>query len=204
MKQNILSIGAEAVLLLEKNKVIKKRLKKSYRIKEIDERLRSSRTRREVKVLEKLQEFGFVPKVLATDEKNTIEIEYLDGKRLSECLEQENYEELGAEIGKKIKQVHNAGIIHGDLTTSNMILHKSDMSKANAQIFFIDFGLSFFSEKVEDKAVDLHVLEEALESKHHTISKKVFAAVKKAYNDSVVLKRLEQVEMRGRNKEKGL
>lgn len=201
MKQKLLSIGAEAVLLLEKtksqkkeqDKVIKKRLKKSYRIKEIDERLRSSRTKREVKVLEKLHDLGFVPRVLATDNQNTIEIEYLDGKRLSECLEQEQYETLGQEIGKKIKQVHDRGIIHGDLTTSNMILKDN-------KIYFIDFGLSFFSEKVEDKAVDIHVLEEALESRHHTVSKNVFAAVKKAYHDAGVLKRLEQVEMRGRNK----
>ncbi|MEK6868309.1 MAG: lipopolysaccharide kinase InaA family protein, partial [Nanoarchaeota archaeon] len=127
-------------------------------------------------------------------------IEYLNGKRLSECLEKESWAKIGKEIGKKIKQIHDKGIIHGDLTTSNLILKKSPMSKANVEIFFIDFGLSFFSEKTEDKAVDLHVLEEALESKHYTISKKMFAAVKKAYNDPIILKRLQEVEGRGRNK----
>jgi len=191
----ILSIGAEAVLYLNKkeNKVIKDRKKKKYRIPEIDNKLRSSRTRREAKVLEKINPLDFTPNVLFADNERILEIEYINGKRLSECLEKEAWETLGEEIGKKIKQVHNQGIIHGDLTTSNLILK-------NKTIYFIDFGLSFFSQKTEDKAVDLHVLEEALESKHYTISKKMFAAVKKGYNDPTVLKRLEEVEARGRNK----
>lgn len=197
-KQKLLSIGAEAVLTLEKNKenqiiVRKHRRAKSYRIPEIDQRLRGSRTRREVKVLEKLSHTGFVPKLLFTDAEETIEIEYLDGERLSQTLETHGINALGTEIGKKIRHIHEQGIIHGDLTTSNMILYKG-------QIYFIDFGLSFFSQKEEDKAVDLHLLEQALESKHHIVSKKMFAAVKHAYANKVVLKRLREVELRGRNK----
>ena len=194
-KNKLLSIGAEAVLYLNKkeNKVIKERKKKKYRIPEIDNKLRSSRTRREVKVLEKLAPLNFTPKVLFADNESILEIEYLNGKRLSECLEKESWKKIGEEIGKKIKQIHNKGIIHGDLTTSNLIL------KDNT-VYFIDFGLSFFSEKTEDKAVDLHVLEEALESKHYTISKNMFAAVKKGYDDVIVIKRLQEVEARGRNK----
>ena len=212
--QKILSIGAEAVLTLQKNKekqmvVLKKRLPKSYRIKEIDQRLRSSRTRREVKVLEKLAPFGFVPKVFFTDAEKNIEMEYLSGERLSTTLEQHDVVVLGQEIGEKIKQMHEQGIIHGDLTTSNMILMQNEKTKQEkakqekikqSSIYFIDFGLSFFSQKEEDKAVDLHLLEEALESKHHTVSKKMFAAVKAAYADKEVLKRLQEVEARGRNK----
>jgi Kae1-associated kinase Bud32 len=92
------------------------------------------------------------------------------------------------------------GIIHGDLTTSNMIL--------NSEVFFIDFGLSFFSEKVEDKAVDLHLLRQALESKHYKVWEECFTAVRQGYegtaNDAeLVLKRLEVVESRGRYKRKG-
>lgn len=191
--KHILAIGAEAVLTLEKNKVVKKRTKKKYRISEIDARLRGSRTRREVKVLEKLHDLGFTPTVLFSDDKEIIEIEYLQGKKLVDCLEQADCVALGKEIGKKIKQIHDTGIIHGDLTTSNMILTEKG-------VYLIDFGLSFFSQKIEDKAVDLHVLEEALESKHHTISHKVFSAVKEAYSDKEVLQRLLEVELRGRNK----
>lgn len=201
-KNKILSIGAEAVLYLNKkeNRVIKERKKKKYRIPEIDNRLRSSRTRREAKVLEKLSPLHFTPNVLFADNESVLEIEYINGKRLSECLEKEAWENIGEEIGKKIKQIHDRGIIHGDLTTSNLILKKSPAREAMNKIFFIDFGLSFFSQKTEDKAVDLHVLEEALESKHYTISKKMFAAVNIGYNDPTVLNRLEEVEARGRNK----
>ena len=173
--KRILAIGAEAVLTLQKKKgivhVLKQRTQKKYRITEIDARLRSSRTRREAKVLDKLKDLGFTPKVLSSDEKESIELEYLPGKKLADCLEQTDCIAIGKEIGKKIRQIHNTGIIHGDLTTSNMILISST-------VYFIDFGLSFFSLKIEDKAVDLHVLEQALESKHHTISRKVFTAVK--------------------------
>ncbi|PIN79900.1 Kae1-associated kinase Bud32 [Candidatus Woesearchaeota archaeon CG10_big_fil_rev_8_21_14_0_10_34_8] len=188
--------GAEATLYLDKNKVIKKRLKKSYRIKELDDRLRTSRTKREAKVLIKIHNLNFTPKLLSIDETD-LEIEHIEGAKLACCLEQRDYKKIGAIIGKQVRLLHDNGIIHGDLTTSNMIL-----TNKNKEVYFIDFGLSFFSEKIEDKAVDLHLLEEALESKHHTISKIVFNEVKKKYDDSIVLNRLEQVESRGRNKHK--
>jgi len=103
------------------------------------------------------------------------------------------------ELGKKIGILHSNNIIHGDLTTSNMILDN--------EIKFIDFGLSFFSTKEEDKAVDLHLLRQALESKHHDIWEKCFEAALKGYKKSypehsIVLNRLQKVEARGRNKHK--
>ena len=140
------------------------------------------------KILVLLQKF-FSPTIW----REIIKIEYLHGKKLADCLEQTDCIAIGKEIGKKIRQIHDVGIIHGDLTTSNMIL-------VFGRVYFIDFGLSFFSLKIEDKAVDLHVLEEALESKHHTVSKKVFAAVKEVYGDQEVIQRLLEVELRGRNK----
>ncbi|MFA6888626.1 MAG: KEOPS complex kinase/ATPase Bud32 [Candidatus Woesearchaeota archaeon] len=194
MKKNILSIGAEAVLTLDKkrNIVIKERVPKSYRIEELDKKIRTFRTRREAKVLSKLEPLGFTPKLIRGDNNHVLEIEYINGNRLSEVLESQNIKSISAEIGKKIKKMHDAGVIHGDLTTSNMIL--------TGKIYFIDFGLSFFSEKIEDKAVDLHLLGQALESKHHTISNQIFEKIKDAYADKDVLIRLEQVEKRGRNK----
>jgi len=95
--------------------------------------------------------------------------------------------------------LHNHLIIHGDLTTSNMILNK--------EIYFIDFGLSFFSEKAEDKAVDLHLLKEGLESKHYRIWEECFRCALEAYRkeankSSETLKRLEIVEKRGRYRAK--
>lgn len=194
MGKSLLSIGAEAILSLDrkKNSVIKERVRKSYRIPELDKKIRNFRTRRETKVLEKLVPLGFVPDMVFSDNDSILETAYIDGKRLSDVLEHEDYLSIAMQIGETVKKIHDKGIIHGDLTTSNMILKD--------RLYFIDFGLSFFSQKIEDKAVDLHLFFQALESRHHTISKKVFAAVKQAYNDTAVLKRLELVELRGRNK----
>jgi len=68
------------------------------------------------------------------------------------------------------------------------------------KVFFIDFGLSFVSTKTEDKAVDLHLLKQALESKHYKIWKDCFNAVLEEYNNKLILDRLMVVEKRGRNK----
>lgn len=193
--------GAEAVIYLDKN-VIKKRLKKNYRIKEIDERLRKFRTRREAKILEKLQSLDFpAPRLIKKDDKKMIiEMNLVKDVLLRDVLEKKDYGRLCEEIGEKIAFLHNNNIIHGDLTTSNMILNK--------EIFFIDFGLSLFSHKIEDKAVDLHLLKEGLESKHYRIWEKAFKYTLKGYrrksnNYEDVLKRLETVESRGRYKGKG-
>ena len=75
------------------------------------------------------------------------------------------------------------------------------------EIFFIDFGLSFFSRKIEDKAVDLHLLKEALESKHSKIWEKCYKAAlgsyaEKAVDGKDVLERIKIVEKRGRYKHK--
>ena len=194
----IIKHGAEAILYLVDNKVIKERIKKGYRIKELDERLRNSRTKREAKLLTYAAKIINVPKVLY-EKDNKIEMEFIKGDLLKNVLEKNNYVKLSKEIGKKIAVLHNNDIIHGDLTTSNMILSN--------EIYFIDFGLSFFSRKVEDKAVDLHLLKQALESKHYKIWEKCFKAALQGYkfksNDSKeVIKRLEVVEGRGRYKGK--
>jgi Kae1-associated kinase Bud32 len=187
--------GAEATIYQKDNIVIKERPRKSYRSSIIDNKLRGSRTRREAKVLEKTHSLQFTPKLIKTNKKDTIEMEFIPGQKVACCLEERKYETIAKTIGKQIKALHTLGIIHGDLTTSNMIL-----TNKNVDIFFIDFGLSFFSQKIEDKAVDLHVLSEALNAKHHTIANEVFTIIKDAYSDKDVLSRLEQVEMRGRNK----
>jgi TP53 regulating kinase and related kinases len=196
----LIAQGAESKLFLEKNKVVKNRFRKKYRIKEIDEKLRKFRTKREAKVLQKLEQIGFPsPKLIKNDEKENIEMGYIRGKLLKNILEKSDFEKLSLEIGEKIAFLHNNGIIHGDLTTSNMILNK--------EVYFIDFGLSFFSEKIEDRAVDLHLLKEALESKHYKIWEicnkiALEGYTKNAQDGREVLKRLKVVEARGRYKGK--
>ncbi|MFH1316383.1 MAG: KEOPS complex kinase/ATPase Bud32 [Candidatus Woesearchaeota archaeon] len=191
--------GAEAVIFLDKGKVVKKRIKKGYRIDEIDRKLRSFRTRREAKIMQKLSKLDFcVPSDVYTDGEEIISMDFIDGKKLRDLLNSQNYKELCLELGMKIRKLHDIHIIHGDLTTSNFIFNKKDK-----KIYFIDFGLSFYSHKVEDKAVDLHLLRQALDSKHYQFCEDAMKQVLKGYNDPEVAARLEQVELRGRNKGKG-
>ena len=198
--KKLIAQGAEAKLFLEGNKILKNRFKKTYRIKQIDDKLRSFRTRRESKILEKLSAINFpAPKLIKNDEKENLFIEKINGKLMKDVLEMSNYQQLCNEVGKKVAILHNNSIIHGDLTTSNIILSR--------EIYFIDFGLSFFSDKAEDKAVDLHLLKEALESKHYRIWEAAFKSVigvykKEASKSSETLKRLEAVEKRGRYRAK--
>ena len=190
--------GAEAEIYLEDNKVIKKRIKKNYRIKQIDESLRKTRTRTEAKILKKIPKEIPAPELLNMDDKNMdIEMSFIKGEKVRDILD--NNIKICKEIGEKVAILHNHDIIHGDLTTSNMIFNK--------EVYFIDFGLSFFSKRVEDKAVDLHLLKQALESKHYKVFEKAFSLVLKGYkltsnNYDDIMTRFEKVEARGRNKSK--
>jgi len=197
----IIAIGAEAKLYKIGNKLIKRRVSKGYRIKEIDERIRKFRTRREAKLLEKLD---FTPKVFSSDDKKMeIEMEFIEGSLIRDILDNLNDKErtkICLEIGENIGKMHNLDVIHGDLTTSNLILRES-------RIYFIDFGLGFVSQRVEDKATDLKLLRQALESKHFENFKESYKYILEGYRKSedskVVLDWLvNKVEKRGRYKGK--
>ncbi len=196
---NYISKGAEAILYKNGNKLIKKRIKKGYRIKEIDEKLRRERTNREVRLLTEAKRNGInVPAVIEKDIKEAkIIMEFIDGNTLRDVfdkLDKTTFKKVCSEIGEFITKLHEKGIVHGDLTTSNMILR-------NETLYFIDFGLGKFSKKVEDFAVDLHLLKEALVAKHNKISEKAFSEIIKNYNPSQkekILRRLNEIEKRGR------
>lgn len=193
----VLKQGAESVIFLDKDKIIKHRIKKSYRISEIDDKIRKSRTRSEAKLLEKAK--VNVPNVINVDDKEMkINMEYIQGDLLKDIFDDLNEKErlkLCKNLGEEISKLHSQNIIHGDLTTSNLIL-KED------KIYFIDFGLGFFSHKLEDKAVDLRLLKQALESKHYRSFPKTYDEILKNYKHSDVKKRLEKVESRGRYKKR--
>jgi TP53 regulating kinase and related kinases len=196
--KHLIAQGAEAKLFREKNTLIKDRVKKGYRIEEIDNSLRKRRSKKEAKILEKLSKLGLCPKLLSYED-NKIIMEYLDGITLRDYITEKNYKNIMKELGKKIALIHNNNIIHGDLTTSNFIWKD--------KIYFIDFGLTFESSEVEPKAVDLHLLKQALESKHYKIWEDAYKIVLKNYeNESKqgkeIIQRLEQVEKRGRYKHK--
>ena len=193
----LMAQGAEAKIYLDKEKITKERFEKKYRIPEIDLKLRRFRTRRESKVIEKINSLGFGPRlILSDDKKMNISMDKIPGEKVREILDKKP--ELAIEIGKNLAIMHDSGIIHGDLTTSNMIFNK--------KVYFIDFGLSFFSEKLEDKAVDIHLFKQAIESAHYKVEKKAYEFFLQGYEDSKyfdeTLKRLEIVEKRGRYKMK--
>lgn len=186
--------GAEADIFLNNNIVKKIRVAKTYRIKEIDCDLRKRRTRLESKILQKVGDIG--PGFLKGDNVQEIHMNFVPGKLLKHVLD-DNIS-LAKEIGLIVGKLHDLNIIHGDLTTSNMIL-------SDDGIKIIDFGLSFVSDKLEDKAVDLHLFKEAIRSKHYKFEEEIWAKFIKSYsppNKAEILNRLEIVESRGRNKQK--
>jgi len=200
----IIGRGAEAVLKKEGDKLLKDRIKKSYRIPELDNKLRKERTRKEMNLMLAARRNRVnVPSVFEVKD-SILETEFIDGKTVRDILEKLGSKELKdvcEKIAVNIAKMHTAGIVHGDLTTSNMILYKNE-------VYLIDFGLGNFSNKIEDKAVDLHLLKEALVSKHNKVWEICFNTIidiyKKQVKDSEqVIKRLEQIEKRGRYTKKG-
>jgi len=124
MKKQI-SSGAEAVIYLENDKVIKERISKGYRHKELDKSIIKKRTKSETKLLTEASEIVNVPLPEKQKEVDKIIMPFIDGQKLSTSLnkfEQKKQEEIMFELGKSIAKLHEKGIIHGDLTTSNMIL----------------------------------------------------------------------------------
>lgn len=190
--------GAEAILYLDKGLLIKNRIKKKYRINEIDNSLRITRTKKEANLLEKSSKLINAPKVISI-ENEKIKMEFIKGKLLRDVLnnmDNSTRKKACIRIGMCIKMLHENDIIHGDLTTSNFILK-------NNLIYFIDFGLGFVSSKAEDKAVDVHLLKQALYSKHHEIADECFSEIFKNYNPSAeFIERFDKVERRGRYKAK--
>jgi tRNA A-37 threonylcarbamoyl transferase component Bud32 len=343
--QKILAQGAEAKIILSDNFIIKDRIKKSYRIPELDKKIRERRTRAEAKLLIKASKVINVPKVIRINEiTKELIIEFIEGKKLSEHLDKfplEKQKQILRQIGKDIARLHKEKIIHGDLTTSNMILVEdktpnfnkllNELKKLNLPkeeyvifgsaplairelrdnrdldllvskklfnkfkkkkdwrlrkfeqngeklerlekgkiemmrnlkpqkwnekeiienpeiiqglsfiniknfiklkkkfarekdfrdikliqdylknknkptIYFIDFGLGYFNGKHEDKAVDIHLLKQALEARHFKKWKKLFQEFEKGYKSQnkeqaeKVFERLKKVEKRGRYK----
>ena len=204
MTQKIIQQGAEAIIYLDKNIVIKDRIDKKYRLKAIDEKIRKSRTKVETKILTKASKIINTPLPLESRDKFIINMPYIDGKKLSEHLDKltkKQQKDTCIKIGESLAKIHDEDIIHGDLTTSYMILDKEN------KVWFIDFGLGFISRRFEDKAVDLHLIKQALEAKHfenwETHYKNILKGYKKSENYSETLERLKKVEARGRYKQAG-
>jgi len=204
-KKSILYRGAEAEIRLSTYmgfKVVqKRRVNKSYRIKQIDDRLISFRTKEEAKLMTEARQHGVsIPIIYDVDlHDGVITMEYLEGNRVKDILNglgEEERTKLCNKIGQSIATLHNHDIIHGDITTSNMIL-------LNDSVHFIDFGLGEKSSEIETKGVDLHVLMEAIESTHSQYSdcfEAILDGYKKELSDDAkpVINKIEEIVKRGR------
>jgi bifunctional N6-L-threonylcarbamoyladenine synthase / protein kinase Bud32 len=183
--------GAEAIIMREGEQVSKERMKKEYRLEQIDDRIRKSRTRKEPKLLAAARSAGIstpeVKKVMAEEYK--FFMEFISGEPLCTIIEEEAH--YAEDMGRLVRRLHDANIIHGDLTTSNIIVK-------DRRLFFIDFGLGGISRKAEDKATDLLLLKKALNANHSSMFKELWDVVISAYGESEVLARLETAEKRGR------
>jgi len=200
--------GAEANLYLEnwhgKKVIIKERIPKKYRLPVLDERIRTYRTVHEPQLMHEAKKAGVpTPTIYMVDlAKKSIIMEYVEGKQVKRILNQLSAKErieLCRKIGILIGRLHKNGIIHGDLTTSNMIL------TPNGKIYFVDFGLGEFSKELEAKGVDLHLMRRALQSTHYLFAEESFNAVLEGYAEAVgeveakkVLEKIREIELRGR------
>ncbi len=191
--------GAEAKTFLTefagKKAIEKVRAEKNYRRKELDEKIRKNRTRDEANLLHKAKTVGVrTPVIFGVDKKNSVILmEYIKGKKIGEkidSLKKKNFQE----IGKQISLLHLNSIVHGDLTTNNILIKKE-------KLFFVDFGLGFNSKKTEDFAVDLLGFKRTFLSSFPQ-KEKEWKQVEKGYckkaRGKEVLKRIKEVEKRGR------
>jgi N6-L-threonylcarbamoyladenine synthase/protein kinase Bud32 len=205
--------GAEAVLepadCFGRAVLAKRRQPKAYRHADLDAALRDGRTRDEGNLLVAARAVGVpVPVVYDTDRAGgTILLEPVAGRTLREQLEQDAAGgRAGAalaegrlrRLGEMVRRLHENGMAHGDPTTSNVLVPDADDASG---LVLIDFGLGAFTEDAEDRAVDLHLLEEALEATDER-APALFAAFLAGYGTGgradAALRRLEAIRDRGR------
>jgi TP53 regulating kinase-like protein len=200
--------GAEASLYLtewhNKKVIMKVRLPKKYRPPELDERIRTYRTAHEPQLMHEAKIAGVpTPIIFLVDmNKATITMEYVEGqqvKKLMDTLSMEEKKKLCEKIGELIGNLHQHGVIHGDLTTSNMILTRE------GKVFLVDFGLGEKNTELEAKGVDLHLMKRALQSTHYEIAEACFRSVLFGYSSVVgnektkeVMEKIREIEQRGR------
>ena len=199
MHYRIIKRGAEADVYLipwyKTMAISKLRNPKKYRNITLDNLIRRRRTIHEATMLNDAKTTGIkTPYIYFLDLKHAeIIMEYIDGENVKDILSPE----IGFEIGRYVSVLHNQNIIHGDLTTSNFIKRKDDL-------YLIDFGLSFYSQRIEDMATDIRIIKEILSSAHIQICYQTYERFLKGYqlttkyNFNRILKVVKDIEARGR------
>jgi len=199
--------GAEADILLGlwsgRKAVYKVRRPLPYRLPVLDSSIRRHRTVHEAEMIRNAKEAGVAaPFLYFLDPPGaTLVMEFVEGPRLKEVAETEErstviryFEDLGARVAK----LHAAGLMHGDVTTANVIVR-------GGELIFIDFGLSIHSLRVEDHAVDLRLIKETLTGAHSAIAGPAVEALMRGYESvsgshrmKTVARQLREIERRGR------
>jgi TP53 regulating kinase-like protein len=199
--------GAEAEIYLENwygsMAVRKTRLPKPYRVLELDAAIRRGRTVHETNLMHEARKLGVpVPAIQHIDpETSSFVMDYVNGPTLKEelyVLSQEERRKQCILLGRTVAMIHEGGIVHGDLTISNILC-------ADGKLFLIDFGLGGFSTELEDRGVDLLLLSRAMKSTHTKIHEETFAAFLRGYSATVGKRRgveavtkMREIERRGR------
>jgi TP53 regulating kinase-like protein len=206
--QKLLKKGAEASLYLAdwhgKKVVIKARFPKKYRPAELDAKIRSYRTVHEPQLMHEAKKAGVpTPVIFLVDMKNAvITMDFVEGKQVKQVLgnvSKNEKQELCIRIGALIGKMHEHGVIHGDLTTSNMILN------GEGKIFLVDFGLGEKKVALEARGVDLHLMKRALLSTHYQYAEECFKNVMTGYSAVLgveearkVIGKIREIDKRGR------
>lgn len=180
--------------------MVKSRVAKGYRHQELDASLRASRTRNEARLMQEARRIGVpTPIIYDIDVQNAeMVMEEIEGCRVKDALmdaSEAEADRICEEIGRLAALLHQAGMTHGDLTTSNMILRDD-------RIWLIDFSLGGRNAEIEDMGVDLHLLKEAFQSAHSERIQK-FEVVLRSYSRHFpeakkVVAKIRQIEERGR------
>jgi TP53 regulating kinase-like protein len=207
-KAKLLKKGAEASLFLtewhQRKAIVKVRIPKKYRPPELDSQIRSYRTIHEPQLMHEAKTAGVsTPLIYMVNvPKSTIIMQYIEGeqvKRLLNSVDKQDRHAICVQIGVSVAYLHRHGLIHGDLTTSNMI------QAPNGKIVFIDFGLGEKNTELEAQGVDLHLLKRALQSTHFLFWEECFQAVLCGYTSvrgvelaEKVYEKIREIERRGR------
>lgn len=180
--------------------MVKSRVVKGYRHEGLDASLRVSRTKNEARLMQEARRCGVpTPIIYDIDVQNAEMImEEIEGERVKDALmraSEKQADRICEEIGRLAALLHKAGMTHGDLTTSNMILHGD-------KIWLIDFSLGGRNAEIEEMGVDLHLLKEAFQSAHSERAHK-FDAVLRSYaahfhEAKRVVAKIKDIEDRGR------
>jgi len=186
----VIYLGGEAEVRIYEDIVEKIRKPKRYRIPQLDEILRKSRTKSEAKIISLARRNGVPTPIILDVEGDKIVMERIRGEPVKNVMSPE----ISREIGRMVARLHRTGIIHGDITPMNLIF-------SNGKIYFIDFGLAFIEDRVEPKGVDLHVYFESLKASFDNWEelKQAFIEGYREYEKAEdVINRAKEIEERGR------